>query len=233
MRRWQAQLDGLIEALTYLGYRFDVKSRPEAVDWALEIRLNHAIEYAQRKMRKKPQNPLAVFDHPALKWVRDEKIVLPSRFAPHPQAPSICNADPDAAAELARLEQRVGGPVPESLKEWFRTCGSVDLRGRHPFLNPQGKLHALHIAPLRECVDAFKDGWMPLAPGDDAGEDVLGDAWKVRLPDPAADATLADGRKFSDALHNALHWAGVPGLATAARMPERELQYIRSRMEAA
>ena len=211
-----AKLDRLIEALEYLGYVFDVKNRPQAVDWALEIRLKRAIEYAQSKSRKKAAGGLAVFDDPALGWVREEKIVLPARFYPHPQALAVRMVDSDAAQELKRLEQRVGVPVPASLRTWFETCGSVDLRGRHPFLNPQGELEALHIAPLRECVDGFDGGRLPLG------------IWKVLL----TDATLEDGRPFPDAVNDALHWAGIPGLAASHAKAERELEYIRSRMEA-
>jgi hypothetical protein len=223
MRR---NLDRLIEALTFLGYEFDVKSRSETTDWVLEVRLSHAIAYAKSHALKKSKDPLAVFEHPALVWVRDEKIALPSRFYPHPQAPTICSVDTDTAQELDRLEQVARGPLPATLKAWFLTCGAVDLRGRHPFLNPQGQLQALHVAPLRQCVDAFADGWLPLSPDDAAS------SWRVRLPDPAGDATLADGRFFGDALRDAFEWAGVPGLAAAKRKPERELKYVRSRMEA-
>jgi hypothetical protein len=221
----RGNLDRLIEALTFLGYVFDVKSRPENADWVLEVRLSHAIAYAQTHTRKKTKDPLAVFEHSALAWVRNENIKLPSRFYPHPQAPSIRSVDPDTAQQLDRLEERVGEPLPATLKAWFLTCGAVDLRGRHPFLNPQGKLQALHVAPLRQCVDAFADGWLPLSPDDAAS------SWKVRVPDPAADATLDDGRLFTDALREAFRWAGVPGLATAAKKPARELEYVRSRLD--
>lgn len=217
----RGNLDRLIETLQYLGYLFDVRTRPQAIDWPLEIRLNHAIAYAQSKTPKKSAGTLAVFDHPALAWVREEKIVLPARFAPHPQAPGIRKVEPDTERELQRLEKRAGGPVPPTLRAWFLNCGAVDLRGRHPFLNPQGNLEALHIAPLNECVDGFTDGWLPLS-----------SSWKIRLPDAFPDATLADGRLFLDALRGALHWAGIPGLAAAPAKAERELELVRSRMEA-
>lgn len=217
----RGNLDRLIETLTELGYVFDVKARPESIDWPLEVRLNHAIAYAQKRQRKGGKSPLAVFDDPALQWVRDERIVLPSRFFPHPQAPSIRSIDPDTPRELERLEKLAGGPIPETVRAWFLTCGAVDLRGRHPFLNRQGKIEALHTAPVRECVDRFAGGWLPLSP-----------TWKLRLPEPGLDAHLEDGRVFLDALRDAFQWAGMPGLANAAVKPERELAYVRSRMEA-
>src|SRR5580698_2385243 len=116
----RAQLDRLIQALMSIGYAFDVKTKSEQPDWPLEIRLLNAMKYAKSKTRKKSSDPLAVFDHPALAWVREEKIALPSRFAPHPQAGGMVQIAPDIAAHLARLEQRTG-PVPDSLKEWFLT----------------------------------------------------------------------------------------------------------------
>ena len=210
------KLDRLIEALEYLGYVFDVKNRPQAVDWALEIRLQRAIEYAQSKSRKKGASALAVFDDPALGWVREEKVALPARFFPHPQALAVRMVDPDTAQELKRLEQRAGVPVPAALRAWFETCGAVDLRGRHPFLNPRGSLEALHIAPPRECANGFDGGWLPLG------------TWRVRL----TDATIEDGRPFLDTVDDALRWAGIPGLAAAPAKAEREIEYIRSRMEA-
>jgi hypothetical protein len=213
----RTQLDRLIQALLSIGYAFDVKTKSEAPDWPLEIRLFNAINYAKSKTRKKSANPLAVFDHPALAWVREEKIALPSRFAPHPQAAGMVQVSPDIAADLDRLEKRTG-PVPDSLKEWFRTCGAVDLRGRHPFLNPKGQLEALHLRPLALCIDEIENGWMPLS-----------DTWKVRV----TDATLADGRTFSEAVQDAFHWAGVPGIAALGAKPERELAYVRAKLEAA
>jgi hypothetical protein len=225
MERVRSNLDRLIDALTYLGYLFDAKSQAAAVDWALEVRLSHAIAYARSSSRTKGKDQLDAFEHPALAWVREESIVLPGRFFPHPQAPGLRRVAPDTALEWQRLEQRAGGPLPATLRTWFETIGAVDLRGRQPFLNPNGTLRAFHIAPLRECVDAFVDGWLPLSPGDPA-------SWKVRLPDAAVDATLADGRSFLDAVGDAFQWAGVPGLAAAPVKPERELEYVRSRLEA-
>ena len=220
-----SNLDRLVEALTEIGYVFDFKSKPETFDWALEIRLGNAIAHAKSHIRKKSNDPLAVFEHPALAWVRNERIVLPKRFRPHPQAQGIGCVDPDTEQELTRLKQQAGGPIPEALKNWFLTCGAVDLRGRHPFLNPEGKLQALHIAPLRQCIDGYEDGWLPLSFGDSAS------SWKVRVPDSTPDATLADGRSFLNALRNAFEWAGIPGLAEASVNPERELEFIRSKME--
>jgi hypothetical protein len=216
----RANLDILIEQLSSIGYVFDVNAAAEARDWALELRLTRAIGYAQSKKKRRDKDPLAVFKDPALQWVADEQIVLPKRFFPHPQVPGILRLDPDAASKIGAFEKRNGVRLPASLKAWFVECGSIDLSGVHPFLNPQHRHDALRIAPFETCANAYAEPWLPLWPANP-------DAWRVNL----AEGSLADGRDFLAAMHEALWWGGLPGWAADPKPPERELAYIRLKME--
>jgi len=143
------KLDRLTKALAELGYQFDVKSKAEPVDWLLEVRLTRAIAYAKSKARKLARDPntLAVFEHPALVWVKEEAVSLPRRYFPHPQAPGLRTIAPNTHAVIAAVEKRTGVAFAAALRDWFTNVGAVDLRGTHPFLNPGGRLDALEIWP--------------------------------------------------------------------------------------
>ena len=217
--RVRSNLDSLIRALTEIGYAFEANSGPEETDWALELRLTKALAYASSRSGKQRETALAVFEDPALAWIREEKIVLPRRFFPHPQAPGIRCVDPDAATEIDSLEQRLGGPLPMTLKAWFVDCGTVDFRGKHPFLNPQSRVAGVRTARVGDCVRMNGDGHLPLFSD-----------WQARIPDAGADAVSTGGRYFLDVLREAFTWAGLPALAAAANKPQRELDFIRSKL---
>lgn len=84
----QRNLDVVIEQLTVLGYKFDALNVSAKADWALELRLDHAIAFVREKRGKKTVLK-TVLNDPDLSWIADENVILPQRFYPHPQAPAL------------------------------------------------------------------------------------------------------------------------------------------------
>ena len=196
-------IDAVIEQLSALGYKFDALNVSEKADWALELRLDHAIAFVREKRGKKTSLQTALND-PGLSWIAEENIILPQRFYPHPQAPGIVRRDPKAAAKIKAFEKQTGLRVHKSLREWFVECGAVDLSGSQPFLNPEHRFQALRIAPFEACAAALAGSWMPLFPADPG-------CWNVDV----ARGTLEDGHDLLDAIHLSLWWAGLPGWVQA------------------
>lgn len=220
----QRNLDAVIEQLNALGYKFDMLGTPQPADWALELRLEHAIAFVRAKRGN--QLPLeTVLKDPDLSWIAEENIVLPRRFYPHPQAPSMVTRDPEAGAKIDTLEAKTGRRVHRSVRAWFVQCGAVDLSGSQPFLNPEHRFPALRIASFDACAAAWggsPGSRLPLWPEDP-------DCWKVDL-----DAgTLEDGRDLLEAIDESLWWGGLRGWAQAADRPEKELAFVRSKLERA
>jgi hypothetical protein len=202
------RVEALIAAMTAIGYKFDVVATQPEPDWALELRLVRAIDYAKSKNRRK--DPLA---SPALRWVEEENVVLPPRFFPHPRVPGVLRTDRAVKQKIAAFQRESKLKLHASVREWFGECGSVDFSGSHPFLNPEGKHTALRIGNFADCANARDGVWLPLAPG----------GWRVNL----VDGQLEDGRAFESALDGALRWAGLPALEYEPIQPQRELDFLR------
>jgi hypothetical protein len=202
------RIEALIAAMIAIGYKFDAVAKPAEIGWALELRLARAIAYAKSKNKRKDP-----FASPALRWVEEENIVLPSRFFPHPRAPGVLRTDRAAKQKIRAFEKESKLKLHSSVSQWFVQCGSVDFSGTHPFLNPGGKHSALRIGSFEDCAVARDGAWLPLAPG----------AWRVNL----SDGRLEDGRAFDAALNGALDWAGLPALEFEPDKPQTELDFLR------
>jgi hypothetical protein len=214
-------LDAVIEQLSALGYKFDALNVSERADWALELRLDHAIAFVRaRRGQKVPLE--TVLNDPDLSWIAEENIILPQRFYPHPQAPGIVRRDPKASVKIKAFETKTGQRVHKSLRDWFVESGAVDLSGSQPFLNPEHRFPALRIAPFEACAVALAGMWLPVWPAETGG-------WKVDV----ATGTLEDGRDLLEAIQHSLWWAGLPGWAKAGDPPEQELAFVRRKLEGA
>jgi hypothetical protein len=60
---------------------------------------------------------------------------------------------------LDRLEKKLGGPLPISLRSWHEQVGSVNLMGYQETLNPKGSSESapdpLVIDPVKEAAEAW------------------------------------------------------------------------------
>src|SRR5579871_5198933 len=75
MERSRKNVLRLIEELLALGYRFQSGPEPDEPDHPLEIRIEHALEFARLRPQRSSQGD--VWSHPALAWVEEEEIDLP------------------------------------------------------------------------------------------------------------------------------------------------------------
>jgi hypothetical protein len=138
------------------------------------------------------------------------------RPAPVPFAPP----SRETLADLAELEQEAG-PLPLSLKAFWREVGAVDLIGRH--LGWPDGLDPLVVDPPEGALSFIYDEgdgegmFAALAP-DDLHKDNTsgGDPYGLLLPCPAADFEFINERHgllFVPYLRLALlRWGGFPGL---------------------
>lgn len=154
MTRAQQNVLRLLDELAGLGYRSAGLPEPPEPDYALELRIQNALEYVKtRGGRKYKSNPWA---HPALAWVEEEDIDVPGHF--RDGKPGRNNYRPPSArtqSALHEVEQRTGAPLSLAVRGWFETVGSVDLAGTHPALNRDGSISVLRVT-LAE-IDAYND----------------------------------------------------------------------------
>jgi hypothetical protein len=202
MARAQQNVLTLFQELQSLGYRF-AGAPPSKTDYPLELRLGAAVDYARKHNSKKYKaNPWA---HPALAWVDEEEIELPDHFRKgRPARANYRPATARTAAALDDIERRIGQVLPLAIRGWFETVGSVDLKGSHPFLNPEGTITALRIV-IEEVRDA------------------------AIAANGAANGAAA-GAEFVAQIRHAFELAGLPGWSTRANPPQRELDWLRSKL---
>jgi len=143
----------------------------------------------------------------------------------------------DVRDTIAAIEQKVGGPLPLSLRAFYEVVGTVNLTGRHPEwrISPYS-LDALEVHSAEVALEGC-DEWgpeeimgVPIAP-DEYFKDGYGGAgpYIVRLPDPAADAPLLWERHdttFVNYLRICFRWGGFPGLERAPNPPLSDLAYL-------
>jgi hypothetical protein len=155
---------------------------------------------------------------------------------------------PERIAELERLV----GPIPLALRAWYEVVGSISFIGAHPALAPAPPGDAppvysdpLVVDPIEIVLAEFRDWfWLisdhrpekiepfhiPISP--DAYRKANrsgGAAYRVAVPDPAADAPLLNAphnTTFVAYLRLAFRWGGFPGFAGAAQRPSALLAYL-------
>jgi len=152
-------------------------------------------------------------------------------------------ASPRDAKDLDRVEKKLKGPLPISLRCWYEQVGGVNLMGYHDALNPKDIRESpdpLVLYPFMDAVQAWfgedlvfeePEIELPLAPDDiSKAFQSGGDPYAVKLPDPIADGLfLNEPHKttFVEYLRIAFQWGGFPGWERAAQRPDKELGYLR------
>lgn len=196
MKRAAGNVRVLFSELLSLGYKFQAVPEPDVPDYALELRIEHALAYAAKHGGSKYRsNPLG---HPALAWVDDEDIEVPSRFRKGmPSRANFRHPGPRLLAHLHEVESTTGSAFSVAVRGWFELVGSVDMQGSHPRLNPAGTIAALHVSPDRAT---------PLL-------------------------QIEAGAGFVAAIRHAFTWAGFPGWDGRGSAPERELAWLRSKLQ--
>ncbi len=149
MSRALRNIEALIEALPAIGYRFAAPGESTGINWALELRLSNALEYAKKAGRKYAKDP---WSHPALEWVEREEPPVPAHYLQGRPAWTVHRLPyADAKTALDALEAQLGGPLALSQRAFWETAGSVNLAGSHPLLNPGGATSCLAVAGVRKA----------------------------------------------------------------------------------
>jgi hypothetical protein len=142
----------------------------------------------------------------------------------------------DVDAIIASIEKLVG-PLPAVLALFYRTVGSVDLRGRHPGWFGCDYPDPLVVDPIAAVLEEAEEYaqlenpkgnyWasdsgifrVPIAPDALHKADVSGGMWYgVEVPNSSQDPVVLEdphGLPFTEYLDLALNWGGFPGLAAA------------------
>jgi hypothetical protein len=134
---------------------------------------------------------------------------------------------------LARIDALIG-PLPQAMRLFYQTVGSVDLRGSHPEWTCSGLSDPLVVLPIEVAVeeagqyaalpDPRKGYWasesgifrVPVAPDDYHKADISGGMWLgVEVPNADADPIVleeAHALPFTAYIELVLTWGGFLGL---------------------
>lgn len=148
---------------------------------------------------------------------------------------------PDNTEDLLMELEELAGPLPLSLRAWYKAVGAVCFMGEYPGLSayaagPFSQAPDLYSDPLvvfpleyalSDVRDQIEDGasefLLPIAPDVYHKANVSGGApYEVSLPDVAADVLLLNMNQeiyFVSYLRLAFQWGGFPGLAGAPDRP--------------
>lgn len=178
---------------------------------------------------------------PALSDLVQTLRALGYRFA----APDEVLPGPVAQAQIEAFEALVG-PLPDLLRDFYLTIGSVNLIGEHPQWECDGFPDPLYVSDFdyllsraREYAtdpetrewfdDCYGSFIVELAPDAYHKADVSGgECYHIPIPaepDPVILGMLSGPLRFSAYLTQALDWGGFPGLAECEHnWPIRTLQ---------
>src|SRR5580658_5074695 len=258
MRRARQNIEVLIPRLSGVGYRFAapaIERELEKIDQRIrEPKIN---AFTLRRLEKAvaegtlPASALDPRQRPGFQeWVatlQEEKAALEAELERMATMPPLENPkvfywpEEQTAKSLKTIEKQTNGPLPLSLRSWYRHVGYVSFAGSHPVLNPAGSATAdpLVVRPAAEIMMG-----VPI-PGDDTevsvaeimeelerarenGKKVLtisesdrskagllgGKQCRIWLPDPSVDVELRNLWRpitFVAYLRNAFEWGGFPG----------------------
>ena len=258
MRRARHNIEVLIPRLSGMGYRFAapaIERELQKIDNQIaEPKINpYVLKLRQKAVAegKMPASMLNPGESPGFQeWMaglQEQRTALEAELERTATMPPIENPrvyyepEPESARNFRVIEKLTKGPLPLSLRSWYRHVGYVSFVGSHPVLNPAGSATAdpLVVRPAAEMIMG-----VPI-PGDDTevsvaeimeelerarenGKTVVtisesdrskaglqgGKQCKVWLPDPSADVELRNLWRpitFVAYLRSAFEWGGFPG----------------------
>jgi hypothetical protein len=240
MRRARHNIEVLITRLSGMGYRFAAP----AIERELEKIHKRIAEpkinsYTLRMLEqavaagKLPASALNVRERPGFQeWMatlKSEKAVLEAELERMATMPPLENPrvfyDPEeqTAKNCRDIEKVTNGPLPLSIRSWYKHVGYVSIAGSHPALNPDGSATAdpLVIRPVAEIMGGLVSGRqngrtaLTLAVSDlnKAGLEG-GKPYRIWLPSSCADVALENAWRqttFVGYLRCAFEWGGFPG----------------------
>jgi len=253
MRRARQNIETLIARLSSMGYRFAAPAiERELAQVDKQISEPPVNSYGYRRIQeavaegKMPASALDLKDNPAYQamvaQLRKQKIPLMAELERTATMPPIENPrvyyepEPGTEKHFKTIEKVTKGPLPLSLRSWYRQVGYVSFVGSHPVLNPDGVATAdpLLVRPVAEILmgvpivslvaenmedldRARRNGKtaFTLSTNDlsKAGLDG-GMPYRFWLPEASADVELRNlwrQTTFVGYLRHAFEWGGFPG----------------------
>lgn len=258
MRRARQNLEILIPRLAKVKYRFAapaLERRLEKVSRTIDEPKLHP--YVRRQIElaiaagKADVSALDPAKNQAVQMnlitYRDEKAALEAELKRMKRLPPLknprvfCEPDRKTNEYLKHMDLRGAGPMPISLRSWYKHIGYINFTGSHEILNPGGNavadpLVVVSVADFYKALCYANPGdkkHVALAP-DDRGKAGLPKStpglqsplqYQVTIPNAGADFTLENEfheTQFVDYLRKAFQWAGFPGWERDPN-PPREL----------
>jgi hypothetical protein len=268
MRRARHNVESLITKLSAMNYRFLNLKDSDAVRRQAAGRLTNRAQRIADKLDK--NNPMrfdnvALLRSEALRWLVEEaeedshrralehieEILRKKTAQTEPEidfGPPLRNPpNSNTAADLARLEELAGGPLPLSLRAWYEQVGGVSLLGWHSTLHPNSDepagLGAHDPDPLMIFPPDIAEKLIGLSDLEPTGHDLRldlapdavskggsggSDPYYMVIPDGCADGVFHDGRgrTFVGYLRNAFQWGGFPGWEFARDPPLKAIAQL-------
>ena len=266
MRRARHNIEVLIPRLSGMGYRFAapaIERELQKIDKQIaEPKINPYVLKLRQKAVAEGRMPASMLnprESPGFQeWMaglQEQRTALEAELERTATMPPIENPrvyyepEPESARNFRVIEKLTKGPLPLSLRSWYRHVGYVSFAGSHPVLNPAGSATAapLVVRPVAEImmgvpiVGSVAEFEEELVRARQKGKTVLtisesdlskaglegGKPYTVWLPEPSADVELESpwGRNtFVGYLRSAFEWGRFPGgtrLVAAARHDRR------------
>lgn len=244
MRRARHNLEILIPRLAEAGYRFTdpiLERQLEAVNnflaapkWGASV-----IQRLERRV-KLGLEPASLLDRPVpeseIARKRERKVELEAELkrmralAPLENPKVFYESESQTNKYVEAVESRAEGPIPISLRAWYKQVGYISFMGSHEILNPAGNATADPLVVI--SLQDFYSGLCYANPGDKKqvalSADDLGKAglpkstpglesplrYQITIPNADADFKFENEwhkTQFVDYLRRAFHWAGFPG----------------------
>jgi hypothetical protein len=240
MRRARHNIEELITRLSGMGYRFAAP----AIERGLE-KINKQIaepkinSYTLRLLEqavaagKLPASALNPKERPGFQeWLatlQSEKAALEAELERMATMPPLENPrifyepEQQTAKNCRDIEKVTNGPLPLSIRSWYKHVGYVSFAGSHPALNPDGSATAdpLVIRPVAEIMGGLVSGrqngrtvlTLSVSDLNKAGLEG-GKPYRIWLPNPCVDVELENAWRqttFVGYLRRAFEWGGFPG----------------------
>jgi hypothetical protein len=248
MRRARYNIEILIPRLAGMGYRFAAPAIEREVAKIhkdmTEPKLN---AYVLKQMEKAvaagklPESALNPKERPSfplhLVTLRKKKIALEAELERMATMDPLENPrvfyppEEQTSENLKRTEKLAKGPLPLSIRSWYRHIGYVSLCGEHPTINPGGCATGdpLVVRPLPDLMKGLiigrQNGKTVLTiSGNDVSKTGLegGKPYTITIPNAGADVELENEWRqttFVHYLRKAFEWGGFPGWERDASAP--------------
>ena len=247
MHRARCNIELLISRLAGMGYRFAapaIERELETIQKSItEPKLNaYVLSQLQKAVAagKMPASVLNPKENPGFKLhlatLQKKKVALEAEIERMATMDPLENPrifyppEEQTAKNLKATEKVAKGPLPLSIRSWYRHVGYVSFAGAHPVINPDGFAMAdpLVVRALPDLMHGLlnrqNDKTVLTISVNDLNKAGLegGKHYTISIPNPCADVDLENEWRQTTFVHNlrkAFEWAGFPGWERDASAP--------------